>query len=451
MSATGGPGSREATRALLQILRERRTRRFGLGMQMASGPMAYRSRHAPVRLTEEEEAILVFAATGVTGYALADLMYERGQGGTIMSHLVGRTIPSGDAAQTIALIVTNADATYYIRRPQDFDPAEIPALARLAVEERYVELYRRTRVKIRDGRTAPSKKPLFNINCNEWSLYDPAATYFLPVNELTWLYLNGLLEIFNETHNIYVIDERAGFQPAGLKRFARSRGGHLDDDPAKGHVVTVQQLETFVTEFVTAEHGMMIQNIALMVQAMGLGGFPHWAAHAFAWFEALGFRMGEMRASRYLGMNRALSALAKWLGRDGAVPYVHGLERDGTRLLTPMCPPYYPTMESAVRAFVDNKVGPDGIFRGGARHSAWGDAVSVANACPAPTDANVDAVIAYCEYIYQRYGRFPAYQPPMRTLLGFQVNHLDLEFYERYYRPEALTDNQRGHMAHWHP
>ena len=54
---------------------------------MATGPMAYQSRHAGVRLTEEEEALLAFAACGVTGYALADLMYEQGQGGTIMSRL----------------------------------------------------------------------------------------------------------------------------------------------------------------------------------------------------------------------------------------------------------------------------------------------------------------------------------------------------------------------------
>ena len=87
-----------------------------------------------------------------------------------------------------------------------------------------------------------------------------------------------------------MVDERAGFRPAGLKRFARSRGGHLLDDPRLGRVVTIQQLEDLVTEFVTAEQGMMIQNVALMIQAMGLGGFPHWAAHAYSWFQALGAR-----------------------------------------------------------------------------------------------------------------------------------------------------------------
>src|SRR5439155_9394507 len=115
-------------------------------------------------------------------------------------------------------------------------------------------------------------------------------------------------------------DERNLFRPAGIGRFARSKGGHLDDDPAKGKVITVQGVESLVTEFVTIEQGAMIQNLGLMIQAMGLGGFPHWAAHPFGWLRELGFRMAEMPASRFPGMNRLLAAGAKLLGRDAPVP-----------------------------------------------------------------------------------------------------------------------------------
>jgi hypothetical protein len=90
-----GPGPSGAP--FLEIMRHRRSRRFGLGMQMLSGPLAYESPHPHIPLTEAEEALLAFAACGITGYALADLLYERRQGGTIMSGLLGRTIPSGDA------------------------------------------------------------------------------------------------------------------------------------------------------------------------------------------------------------------------------------------------------------------------------------------------------------------------------------------------------------------
>ncbi len=446
-----GEARTQATaRALLQILRKRRSRRFGLGMRMTCGPMAYTSPHPGVPLTEEEEAILAFAACGITGYALADLMYERGQGGTIMAGLLGRTIPSGDAIQTVALLMMNREATYYLKRPQDFAPEQIAGLVGLAERGEYVELYRRSRVRIREGRVTAPCEPIFNMNCNLWSLYDPAATYLLPVNELSQMYINGLLEIFNETTCAFVVDERAGFRPAGLKRFARSRGGHLLDDPRLGRVVTIQQLEDLVTEFVTAEQGMMIQNVALMIQAMGLGGFPHWAAHAYSWFQALGCRMGQMRASHYLGMGRFKSTVARVLGRDFPVPYVLGIEHDGAPLLKPFCPPYYPSMEAAVREVVARKLGPQGIFRGAIAHSAWLEPSSVAAAVPDLSEAAIQATIAYCEYVHDRYNRFPAYAPPLRTVLGFQVNHLDVQFYDKFYRPEALAEAQRLHFRDWH-
>ena len=449
MNVATAPHTRQATAALLDLLRGRRSRRFGLGMRMASGPLAYQSAHPGVPLSEEEEALLAFAACGITGYALADLIHERGEGGTILSGLVGRTMASGDAIQTVGLVVMNPQATYYLKRPQDFAPEEVAELIVPAEQGDYVALYRRHRVKICDGRVPAPDVPVFNLDCNRWSLYDPAASYFLPVNELTLMYINGLLEIFNETTRVFVVDERAGFRPAGLKRFACSRGGHLMDDPRQGRVVTLQQLESLVTEFVTVEQGMMIQNIALMVQAMGLGGFPHWAAHAFGWFQALGCRMAKMRASRYLGMRRMLSAAAHLLGRDPAVPCVVGLEHEGVPLLKPYCPPYYPSMAAAVRAVVERKIGPQGIFRGGAIHSTWLDPMAVTGA-PAPSEAAIAATVACCEYVYTRYGRFPAYAPPLRTVLGFQVNHLDTAFYDRFYRPAALTDAQRQHMQQWH-
>ena len=82
--------ARVASYPLLSALRERRSRRFGLGMKMPGGPLAYVSRHPAVALTESEEATLVFAACGVTGHALADLCYSADGGGSIMAGMVAR-------------------------------------------------------------------------------------------------------------------------------------------------------------------------------------------------------------------------------------------------------------------------------------------------------------------------------------------------------------------------
>ena len=51
-------------------------------MSMDVGPLAFTSRQEPLPLTEEEEATLAFAACGITGYALADLIYDQEQPGT---------------------------------------------------------------------------------------------------------------------------------------------------------------------------------------------------------------------------------------------------------------------------------------------------------------------------------------------------------------------------------
>ena len=436
--------------SLLDALTKRRSRRFGLGMKMPAGPLAYQSRHAPFPLSEEEEACLTFAAGGITGFALLDLPFAEGQGGAIVARSLGRTIASGDAIQTVSLVVINDDGTYLIKRPQDFPPQEIARLVEQANKKDFTALYQRLRVKIKDGRAAPPVAPMFNVNVNRWSLYAPGTTYFLPINELTFMYINGLLEIFNEHSGAFVVDERAGFRAAGLGRFARSKGGHLCDDPSDGRVLTVQRLELMVSELVTAEQGMMLQNLGLICQAMGLGGFPNFAEHEFSWFEALGFRMGAMPASKYLGANIFTREVMRLLGRNQAIRYALGLERDGEILLQPYCPPYYPSMKAAVRAVVEAKFGAQGLFRGGAAHSAWRDPAAIADAVSEISSTAVDATIAYCEYIHARYGRFSAYMPPFRTVLGFQACHLDSEFYERFYRAEALSESEPAHMDKWH-
>src|SRR5262249_40173173 len=151
---------------LLTALRERRSRRFGLGMKMPAGPLAYQSAHPPLPLTEAEEAALVFAACGITGHALADLCYANGEGGNIMAGLAARTIASGDGLQTVALIVSNDQATWLIRRPRELPAGDLPELIELGRRGAFSELYRRCRVKLKNGRTAVASEPLFNINAN---------------------------------------------------------------------------------------------------------------------------------------------------------------------------------------------------------------------------------------------------------------------------------------------
>jgi len=74
---------------------------------------------------------------------------------------------------------------------------------------------------------------------------------------------------------------------------------------------------------------------------------------------------------------------------------------------------------------------------------AWAKHDSIVNEVPRVSEASVDATIAYCEYLWGRYGRFPLYMPPYRTVLGFQACHLDVNFYEKFYQAGALSETVR--------
>ncbi|HLY59579.1 MAG TPA: hypothetical protein VKV95_02320 [Terriglobia bacterium] len=407
-------------------------------MCIPSGPFKYTSPHKPVPLTEEEEAALAFAACGVTGYALADLSYGSGSGGSMLAGRLGRTVASPDAVHTTAVVVTNDQGTWLLKRPQDFAAAELVELVSLAREGALTEVYRRSRIQLSDHRTAPPLDLGYNFPINRWSLYAPGTTYFLPVIETTALTINALLELFGEDTGIFLRDERRWFRPAGIGRFARSKGGYLHDDPRELRTATIQMMETALLESMATEHGMVLQNLALMTEALGLGGFPNFARHEYSWFQALGFRVKSLPASRYLGAPRFLSRPARWLGRDPLLPYPVGLEQDNRVLLKPFCPPYYKSMEHAVRAFVESKFGPGGTYRGGAQQSTWREAVACAEKIPAVSAAAVDATIAYCDYVYRRYQRFPAYTAPFRTVIGFQVCRVDLDFFDRFYDGDVL-------------
>jgi hypothetical protein len=423
---------------LFEVLLDRRSRRLGLGMSIPAGPLQYSSSEPAVPLTEQEEAALAFAACGITGYALADLSYGKGEGGSMLVGRLGRTVASPDAANAVALLITNDRGTWLMKRPQDLRPTEFPEFVKAARNGELTELYRRGRIQLSDKRSAPPLDPSHNFSINRWSLYAPGTTYFLPIIETTALTINALLELFSEEMGIFLRDERAWFRPAGVRKFARSKGGHLHDDQQELRTATIQMVETSLLESMATEHGMVLQNLALMTEALGLGGFPNFARHEYSWFQALGFRMQEMTASRYAGAARFLSAAARWLGKDPALTYPVGLEKEGQVLLKPFCPPYYKTMEEAVLAFVATKFGREGSYRGGAQQSAWREADAQTAQVPGPSAAAVEATIAYCEYVFRRYGRFPAYTAPFRTIIGFQVCRVDLEFYDRFFGPEAL-------------
>ncbi len=449
-----GVQQRLAAYPLLDALIERRSRRFGKAMRLNGGPLAHASTQRPAPLTLEEEASLAFAACGVTGYALAELPFESGTareagGGNIMTHFVGRTVPSGDAMHAVTVFVINDGGVWMLKRPQDFPRTEIAALVRAARAHRLVELYEQSRVHVADHRVDVPREMPFVPAFNKWWTNLPGTTYFVPVNEFSALFINILLSAFDKEFAYFLVDERNRFQPAGIARFGRKRGGYLHDDPTAGRFATVGFVESWLYEFAAIEQGAILQNLALMTQALGLGGAPHFAAHPFIWLKMLGFRMEEIPLSRTIGAGPVMSGLLRALKRDLPVPTAVGLERNGTALIKPFCPPYYRTMEDAVLAFVEYKYAQGaGTFRDGGGATGWRDGAAIQAGIPRYSDTAIAATVACCEYVYARYGRFPGSSGPFRTVLAHQAHHLDVAFYDTFYRPEVLSVTQREHEDH---
>jgi len=61
----------------MDALFERRSRRFGLGMEIEKGPLQFKSKHDPVPLTELEEALIVWNGLGIKNINLSDFPPHR--------------------------------------------------------------------------------------------------------------------------------------------------------------------------------------------------------------------------------------------------------------------------------------------------------------------------------------------------------------------------------------
>jgi hypothetical protein len=425
-------------------------------------PLMFDGRNVPPEpLNEEEEALLAFAAAGITGYALGDLPYPgetslrtTNQGTTILGQLIGRTAPSGDALNSVLVFIMNDEGTWVMRRPQDLKDEELKASAKLVHAGQFVEAYRLLRRKVLDHRVTVPGTPPFSLPFNNWTANQPGTTYFLPVSEVSTLYINSLLWAFGNQVGYYVVDERNPLHPhAPLCRFRISKGGHLHDDPADNKIHSIGIAEAIMYEFTALEQGAVLQNLGLMAQALGLGGFPHYAAHPYAWFEGLGFKMDTIKYSESIGNDFFVRPLL-WLtgAPDIAVPTAVGFA-DSWGLLQPFCPPNWPTMSDAVNAYAAEKFSDSQGHLRDPDDTPWRKerVESILRGIPAYSDDAMRATIAYCEYVHRRYRTFPAHGGPFRTELAFQAHHIDPRFYEKYYRPEALSDTQRQHWHTWHP
>jgi len=406
--------------AVLEVLRQRKTRRFGYGMEIPEGPLRFRSRHPPLPLSQDETRYLLFAGVGKTGMHLGDMQYaprpggEDGQGMAIMS-FQGRTVPSPCAAQATRLFMTDDTGLYFVARVPDPESGEQPTL-----------------IKIRDGRLQIPRVMPYMLSFNQWYANQPGSLYLIPVTDVASVYLNLLLVLLGEECGYFIVDGDNGNAPCGLESFRRSRGGHLYDDPAKRRTMTLRDLDGAISDTALQEQSIVCQNMFLMEQAIGLGGGIHSVGsgrHLLGW---------EPQTFQGLGFHFEASPVAGIRSNPVGIPQIW----EGP------CPPFATSMDQAVRALMTSKFGEGGPYSAtGAR--PWTDSAPVNPIRPHSQQA-VDATIAFCTYVMQRYGRFPAHVDAFKTIVAFQAHHVDPEFYDRFYPQSSLPEAHRDHVAAWH-
>jgi hypothetical protein len=412
---------------LMQALFGRRARRFGLGMEIPAGPLAFRSRSAAQPLEELEQALLVAAGTGVSGWSFGVPFGPRKPEAhaEYTQRFTGRTAPTAGGFGTPVLFYTDDDGTY-VTKTRDIEPSRMRELDDIEDDaERILAVCREHTVKLTDTRLDLPAAPPHMIEPNLWMANAAGSTLFMPMADASEQVL-GLLAMF--TANGYVIMDDQEKRPAGdLQRFTRS--GLLDAEKKFPLSVLVQSMY----EANCAELAFMGHNIVLAMQAMGLGGLYYNGLNRWS-------VLGAFAAEGVNGLGFRFVRDDRWI-----VPNPVGL--DG--VYEALCPPYFPDMHAAVKAFVERKFGPGGAYdpdRGG----PWKNSGDVKRSVAPYTDEFIDCMSETAQYMYDRNGKFPGTISTI-VLPGFvQAQHIDTEYYDTHYQPGAYLETHARHMQQWH-
>jgi hypothetical protein len=409
---------------LVEGLLGRRSRRFFMGAEIPDGVFAYRSRHAPVPLSELEKLLVVMACGGNTSW---HHMIHRAQ--RYAPHLSnyagaagGRTFPSGAGFHTSQLFFTDDAGVYLLENRDAPAAADREADGSLDMQAVFTAVKGRIR-KLQDGRMGVPPEVPFVEPHNTWVVNHPGTLLVIPVGDLAQ---HLLLELCYYLQNGVVFrDDIHDRTIPGIQKYR-----HLADVDKPLPLTFLEQssLAELTVELSTACYAG-----ALMLQAMGLGG---WMFDGIDPFTLLG-ASGDPRAP---GLGFRYDTNDHW-------PYPNPTGLPG--VMEAYCPPHYPNMRAAVDAVCQRKFSHGGPFH----HDTpgpWKDSAKVREAAEPHSEEFRACVALQAQYIYDTFGKFPGTVPSIFTFMYLQAHHLDLEFYDKFYEPGAYLRTHAAHMARWH-
>ena len=409
----------------IEALTGRRSRRFFRGAEIPDGVFSYKSEHNPLPLIELEKLLVLSAVAGNTGWSFL-IPYNDRYTPYLPNYASvpgGRTFPSSAGFHVSEVFFTDDEGVYMLQT------REAPALTGRKEDGSFdlaatIEAHRSRIRKLADGRLhLPPRDPHIEGH-NHWVVNRPGSLFIFPIADVA---LHNLLNLCYYLQNGYCLyNDVYGEEIKGLEKFR-----HLYDP---GNLLPLSFIERYSLMEATTELTTSCYAGALMLQAMGLGGWMFNGVNPYSILGAsgdpevpgLGFRYDQRK--------------------DWAVPNVTGLRG----VFEGHCPPHYPDMKAAVDAVIKKKFGPGGPFHI-QTPGPWKDSVKVRGSAQIHNEEFQECVATQAEYILNRFGKFPGTVPTILAFVYLQAHHIDLEFYNRYFKPGAYLKTHAEHMGKWHP
>lgn len=405
---------------LIEAIHGRRSRRFAKGASIPDGPLAYVSSEAPQALDETEQMLLISTVAGNTGWANL-FAHHPGYKGKLPNYTTaagGRSFPSSAGFNTTEFFFTDDTGVYFLPT-RDMTPASTDGSVDL---KGWAEAHRSRIVKLADGRmNIPAAMPYMEGH-NTWCANVPGSTLIWPVADVAQHVILLLLYLVQNGTGIY--DDVNGRRIPGLERFAQ----RLNMEVA----YPMTFLEQVAMTDVATETGTACYAGALMLQALGLGGWMYTGINPFVVLGA-----SDNPAVPGLGFQYRML--------DGnPLPYFTGLPG----VFEAHVPPHHASMRAAVEAVVERKFGKGGPFdtdQGGPYRE---------NAAVRGSGARIDAeaieiAVIMAEYVFSTFGRFPATAPAVFINTYLQAHRLDTGFYDTHFGPEAYLQTHADHDSNW--
>jgi hypothetical protein len=410
---------------LLEALLGRRSRRFFMGAEIPDGVFAHKSRHEPVPLSDLEKFLVVAACGGNTSWH--HMIYRAQLYAPHLSNYAGaaggRTFPSAAGFHTSMTFFTDDEGVYVL------ESRDAPAFSErhddgsLDVDLILAALRSHIR-KIQDGGLRLPPEVPYTEPHNTWVVNHPGTLLVIPVGDLAQHVLLNLCYMLQNGLVLYDdINKRA---IPGIDQF-----GDIVDLKKVWPVTFVEQ--TSLAEM-TAELATSCYAGTLMLQAMGLGGWMFNGIDPFAMLGASG--------------DPDVPGLGFRHDMDERWPYPNPTGLEG--VMEGYCPPHYPDMRAAVEAVCQRKFGPGGPFHPDTP-GPWKDSPNVRSAAQVHDERFRSCIALQAQYLYDTFGKFPGTVPSMFVITYLQAHHLDLDFYDKFYKPGAYLKTHAMHMTRWHP